>query len=191
MEREEILELFRKTGAFLEGHFLLTSGLHSPYYVEKFRFLQFPEYVEILAREMVAKFEGEKVDVVVGPTVGGIVLAYEVARQLRVRMAFTEREEGKMVFRRDFAFGEGERVLIVEDVVTTGGSLQEVVRAVEEKGASIVGITALVDRSGGKAQFSYPFRPLLELDIATYAPEECPLCREKIALQKRGSRHLR
>jgi len=191
MEKEEILELFRKTGAFLEGHFLLTSGLHSPYYVEKFRLLQFPEYVEILAREMVAKFPEKEIELVVGPAVGGIILAYEVARQLRVRMAFTERDEGKMVFRRDFAIREKEKVLIVEDVVTTGSSVQEVVKAVEEKGALIVGIAALVDRSGGKATFDYPFRPLLQLDIETYSPEECPLCQEKIALQKRGSRYLR
>lgn len=191
MEREEILELFRKTGAFLEGHFLLTSGLHSPYYVEKFRLLQFPEYVEMLAREMAAKFRGEKIDLVVGPAVGGIILAYEVARQCGARMAFTERDEGKMVFRRGFALGEGENVLIVEDVITTGVSVQEVVEAVEEKGARIVGITALVDRSGGKAVFPYPFHPLLQLEIEAYTPEECPLCQEKIALQKRGSRYLR
>ncbi|MGQ9472919.1 MAG: orotate phosphoribosyltransferase [Candidatus Caldatribacteriaceae bacterium] len=191
MEKEEILELFRKTGAFLEGHFLLTSGLHSPYYVEKFRLLQFPEYVEILAREMVAKFRGEEIDLVVGPAVGGIIIAYEVARQCGARMAFTERDEGKMVFRRDFALGEGEKVLVVEDVVTTGASVQEVIGAVEEKGAHIVGITALVDRSGGKVVFPYSFCPLLQLEIETYTPEECPLCQEKIALQKRGSRYLR
>ncbi|NSW76264.1 MAG: orotate phosphoribosyltransferase [Candidatus Atribacteria bacterium] len=191
MEREEILELFRKAGAFLEGHFLLTSGLHSPYYVEKFRLLQFPKYVEILVQEMVAKFREKKVDLVVGPAVGGIILAYEAARQIGVPMAFTERDEGKMVFRRDFSIREGEHVLIVEDVITTGTSVQEVVKAVEEKGASVVGIAALVDRSGGKVTFNYPFQPLLQLEIATYSPEECPLCQEKIALQKRGSRYLR
>ncbi len=191
MDREAIIELFRKAGAFMEGHFLLTSGLHSPYYVEKFKLLQFPEYVELLARQIVAHFGSTTIDLVVGPAVGGIVLAYEVARQLGARMAFTEREEGKMIFRRDFAIKEGERVLVVEDVVTTGASVHEVIKAVEETKAVIVGIGVLVDRSGGKVQFAYPFYSLLELEIATYTPEECPLCREKIALQKRGSRYLR
>ncbi|MBC7218396.1 MAG: orotate phosphoribosyltransferase, partial [Candidatus Caldatribacterium sp.] len=150
LEKEAILDLFRKAGAFLEGHFLLTSGLHSPYYVEKFKLLQYPQYVEQLAQAIAENFKEEKVDVVVGPAVGGIVLAYEVARVFGVRMAFTEREEGKMRFRRDFALSEKDRVLIVEDVVTTGASLLEVIEAVREKGAPIVGVGALVDRSGGK-----------------------------------------
>jgi len=190
MEKEEILEIFRETGAFLEGHFLLTSGLHSPVYIEKFKVLQFPRYVEILAGEIAHHFSGEKIDVVAGPAVGGIILAYEVARQLGVRMAFTEREEGKMVFRRDFQLKKGDRVLIVEDVVTTGASVEEVIKRVEETGSQIVGIGVLVDRSGKKASFSYPFYPLLEIEAQTYSPEECPLCQQKIALQKRGSRYL-
>lgn len=190
MEKEEILEIFRQMGAFLEGHFLLTSGLHSPFYIEKFKILQFPRYVEILSREIIRCFSGEKIDVVVGPAVGGIILAYEVARQLGVRMAFTEREEGKMVFRRDFELNKEDRVLVVEDVVTTGASVEEVIKRVEEIGARIVGIGVLVDRSGKKAAFSYPFCPLLEIEAQTYSPEECPLCQKKVALQKRGSRHL-
>jgi len=190
MEKEEILEIFRQAGAFLEGHFLLTSGLHSPFYIEKFKILQFPRYVEILCGEIIRHFSGEKIDVVVGPAVGGIILAYEVARQLGVKMAFTEREEGKMVFRRDFQLKKGDRVLIVEDVVTTGASVEEVIKRVEETGSQIVGIGVLVDRSGKKANFSYPFYPLLEIEAQTYSPEECPLCQQKIALQKRGSRYL-
>ncbi len=190
MEKEAIFELFRKAGAFLEGHFLLTSGLHSPYYVEKFKLLQYPRYVEQLASAIVEHFQGERIDLVVGPAVGGIILAYEVARSLGVRMAFTEREEGKMRFRRDFTLVGGENVLIVEDVVTTGASLLEVIEAVKEKEGHIVGIGALVDRSGGKALFPYPFFPLLHMEMPVYAPEECPLCRQSIALQRRGSRYL-
>lgn len=191
MEEREILNLFKEAGAFLEGHFLLTSGLHSPVYIEKFRLLQFPRYVEVLAREIIQRLgSGETIELVVGPAVGGIVLAYEVARQLGVRMAFTEREEGKMCFRRDFQIREGEKVLIVEDVVTTGGSLQEVVRAVEAAKGNIVAISVLVDRSGGKVHFDYPFFPLLQMEVKTYSAEECPLCKQKVELQKRGSRYL-
>ncbi|MGQ9622797.1 MAG: orotate phosphoribosyltransferase [Candidatus Caldatribacteriaceae bacterium] len=190
MEKEAILEFFRKAGAFLEGHFLLTSGLHSPYYVEKFKLLQYPRYVEQLASAIVEHFRGERIDVVVGPAVGGIILAYEVARSLGVRMAFTEREEGKMRFRRDFTLVEGENVLIVEDVVTTGASLLEVIEAVREKEGRIVGIGVLVDRSGGKVSFPYPFFPLLQMEMPVYTSEECPLCRQNIVLQQRGSRHL-
>ena len=190
MEREEILEIFREAGAFLEGHFLLTSGLHSPVYIEKFKVLQFPRYVESLGGEIAHHFSGEKIDVVVGPAVGGIILAYEVARQLGVRMAFTEREKGKMVFRRGFQLKEENRDLIVEDVVTTGASVEEVIKVGEETEAQIVGIGALVDRSGKRATFSYPFYPLLEIEAQTYSPQECPLCQKKVALQKRGSHYL-
>lgn len=190
MREQEILQLFHKAGAFMEGHFLLTSGLHSPVYIEKFKLLQRPEYVELLARELIERVSGITPDVVVGPAVGGIILAYEVARQLGVRMAFTERENGKMKFRRDFVLDQNNVVFIVEDVVTTGSSLQEVIEVVENTGASIVGIGILVDRSGGKIQLKYPFHPLLQMEVKTYPPDECPLCQEHIELQKRGSRNL-
>lgn len=190
LEKEAILDLFRKAGAFLEGHFLLTSGLHSPYYVEKFKLLQYPQYVERLAQAIAEGFRGERVDVVVGPAIGGIVLAYEVARAFGARMAFTEREEGKMRFRRDFTLDHEDKVLVVEDVVTTGTSLLEVIEAVREKGASIIGAAVLVDRSGGKVSLPYPYTPLLTMEMPVYTPEECPLCKESIALQKRGSRYI-
>jgi orotate phosphoribosyltransferase len=126
----------------------------------------------------------------VGPAIGGIILAYEVARQLGIRMAFTERENGKMKFRRDFVLEKNNSVLVVEDVVTTGSSAQEVIDVVEETGAKIIGVGILVDRSGGKIQFKYPFHPLLQMEVMTYLPDECPLCQEHIELQKRGSRNL-
>jgi len=190
MREQEILQLFREAGAFLEGHFLLTSGLHSPFYVEKFKLLQRPKYVELLACELLERFSRISPDIVVGPAVGGIILAYEVARQLGVDMAFTERENGKMKFRRDFNLCRENTVLIVEDVVTTGSSAQEVIEVVEEIGASIVGVGILVDRSGGKIKFQYPLHHLLQMEVKTYLPDECPLCQEQVDLQKRGSRNL-
>ncbi len=190
MNEEEIMQIFREAGAFMEGHFLLTSGLHSPVYIEKFTLLQYPRYVEILVREMIEKVKEETIDIVVGPAVGGIVLAYEAARQLGVRMAFTERENGKMTFRRDFAPHKGERVLVVEDVVTTGGSVIEVLEAVEESRATVAGVSVLVDRSAGRISLSVPFSSLLRMEVQTYSSEECPLCRDKVSLQKRGSRSL-
>ncbi|HHT11003.1 MAG: orotate phosphoribosyltransferase [Atribacter sp.] len=190
MREQEILQLFREAGAFMEGHFLLTSGLHSPFYIEKFKLLQRPKYVELLAGELIERFSGASPDVVVGPAIGGIILAYEVARQLGIRMAFTERENGKMKFRRDFVLEKNNSVLVVEDVVTTGSSAQEVIDVVEETGAKIIGVGILVDRSGGKIQFKYPFHPLLQMEVMTYLPDECPLCQEHIELQKRGSRNL-
>jgi len=190
MREQEILQLFREAGAFMEGHFLLTSGLHSPFYIEKFKLLQQPKYVELLAGELIERFSGATPDVVVGPAVGGIILAYEVARQLGIRMAFTERENGKMKFRRDFVLGQNNSVLVVEDVVTTGSSAQEVIDVIKETGAKIIGVGILVDRSGGKIQFKYPFHPLLQMEVKTYSPDECPLCKEHIELQKRGSRNL-
>ncbi len=190
MREQEILQLFREAGAFMEGHFLLTSGLHSPFYIEKFKLLQRPKYVELLAGELIERFSGASPDVVVGPAIGGIILAYEVARQLGIRMAFTERENGKMKFRRDFVLEKNNSVLVVEDVVTTGSSAQEVIDVVEETGAKIIGVGILVDRSGGKIQFKYPFHPLLQMEVMTFVPDECPHCQEHIELQKRGSRNL-
>jgi orotate phosphoribosyltransferase len=190
MREQEILQLFREAGAFMEGHFLLSSGLHSPFYIEKFKVLQRPKYVELLAGELIERFSGASPDVVVGPAVGGIILAYEVARQLGIRMAFTERENGKMKFRRDFVLDQKNLVLIVEDVITTGYSVQEVIEVVEETGAKIIGIGILVDRSGGRIQFKYTFHPLLQMEVKTYPPDECPLCQEHVELQKRGSRNL-
>ncbi|MEI6157468.1 MAG: orotate phosphoribosyltransferase, partial [Atribacterota bacterium] len=152
--------------------------------------LQYPQYVQVLAREIIDRLHSPTVDVVVGPAVGGIILAYEIARQLGVRMAFTEREEGKMKFRRDFVLSEKDWVLVVEDVVTTGSSAQEVIEAVEGIGAIIMGVGILVDRSGGKIQLQYPLHPLLQMEVKNYPPDECPLCRQRVALQERGSRHL-
>ena len=191
MTQDEVKELFIKTGAIMEGHFLLTSGLHSPLYVEKFQVLQHPKYTEQLCIALAEKFLEDNIEVVVGPITGGILLAHEVGKRLGTRAIFTERENGKMTLRRGFVIKPGERVLIVEDIVTTGGSIKEVLDVVVEQGGIPVGIGMLVDRSGGKASFGeVPYKALLNLDVTTYDPSNCPLCKENIPMSKRGSRKL-
>lgn len=194
MTEAEVRALLVETKAILEGHFLLTSGLHSPLYVEKFNVLQHPKYTEALCKELAEKFKDEQVDTVMGPMTGGILLAHEVGKELGTRAIFTEREKGKMTLRRGFTLAPGERVVIVEDIVTTGGSVKEVVEVAKAAGAVVVGVGLLVDRSGGKADFGVPseqVHPLLHLDVPTYAPEECPLCKEGVPMTERGSKHIK
>lgn len=192
MTEAEVKELFIKTNAIMEGHFLLTSGLHSPMYVEKFNVLQHPVYTQQLCEALAEKFADEKIETVVGPVTGGILLAHEVGKALGTRAIFTERENGKMTFRRGFKLAAGERVLIVEDIVTTGGSIKEVIEAVKEQGGIPVGIGMLVDRSGGKASFDgIPYKALLHLDVTTYQPDNCPLCQAGQPMTKRGSRNIK
>ena len=171
----------------MEGHFLLTSGLHSPMYVEKFKVLQHPVYTEQLCQAMAEKFKDQNIQTVVGPVTGGILLAHETGKALGTRAIFTERENGKMTFRRGFSLQPGERVLIVEDIVTTGGSIKEVIDVVKAQGGIPVAVSMLVDRSGGKASFGdVPCTALLHLNVETYKPEECPLCKQGIPMTKRG-----
>lgn len=190
MNQEVIEKAMTEAGALLEGHFLLTSGLHSDRYFEKFNLLQHPEWTERLCRALAERFRGSGATVVVGPAVGGILLAHEVAKALSARAIFTEREEGKMTLRRGFAIHPGERVLVVEDVVTTGGSVAEVISVVRERGGELVGVGLLVDRSEEGADFGVPTEALLRLRVAAYPPDACPLCRDGIPLTARGSRHL-
>lgn len=194
MTEDEIKQLLVNTKAVLEGHFLLTSGLHSPLYVEKFNVLQHPKYTETLCKELADRFRDQDVQTVMGPMTGGILLAHEVGKALGTRAIFTEREKGEMMLRRGFCIAPGERVLIVEDIVTTGGSVQEVVDVVKKAGGIIVGVGLLVDRSGGKAEFGVPkekVQALLHLTVPTYQPEDCPLCKENIPMTERGSHHLK
>lgn len=187
MTEDQVKELFLKTNAIMEGHFLLTSGLHSPMYVEKFNVLQHPKYTEQLCQALAEKFADQNIETVVGPVTGGILLAHEVGKALGTRAIFTERENGKMAFRRGFKLAPGEIVLIVEDIVTTGGSVKEVIDVVLESGAIPVGVGLLVDRSGGKIDFgTVPYQALLHLDVTTYAPETCPLCQNNVPMTKRG-----
>ena len=188
MTEAEVKELLIKTGAIMDGHFLLTSGLHSPHYVEKFNVLQQPKYTQQLCEAMAEKFKDANIETVVGPMTGGILLAHETGKALGTRAIFTERVDGKMTFRRGFSLHEGERVLIVEDIVTTGGSIKEVIEVVKAHGGVPVAVSMLVDRSGGKADFGdVPCTALLHMDVETYQPEACPLCQQGIEMTKRGS----
>ncbi len=180
-------DIFQKAGALLKGHFLLTSGLHSPAYWEKFRILQFPSYTEQLCRMIADHFRRQNVQVVAGPTTGGIILAFEVARQLGVRGIFAEKEGEERSFRRGFSIDPGERVLIVDDILTTGSSIQEVIAAVNKLDGNIVGIGVLVDRSGQALDFGYPLFSCHRAATVTYRPEECPLCAAGVPLVKPGS----
>ncbi len=190
MNEAEVKQLFIETGAILEGHFLLTSGLHSPMYVEKFQVLQYPKHTEKLCVALAERFKNDNIELVVGPVTGGIILAHEVGKHLGTRAIFTERENGKMTLRRGFIIEPGQRVLIVEDIVTTGGSVKEVVDVVREHGGIPVAVGMLVDRSGGKADFGIPAQALLHLAVPTHKPEECPLCQKGEPITKRGSRKL-
>jgi orotate phosphoribosyltransferase len=190
ISQKEILEIFTKTGALMDGHFELTSGLHSQKYFQCALVLQHPHYATKLCLEIAGRFKKEGVTVVVGPAVGGIIVAYEVGRALGVRAIYGERENGRMVLRRGFAISKDDRVLVVEDVITTGGSAKEVIYNVWESGAFVVGVGAIVDRSGGTAKFEVKCESLAKLDIDTYYPVECPLCAGNVAVVKPGSRGL-
>ena len=184
---DDILQIFKDAGALLEGHFLLTSGLHSPIYWEKFLVLQHPHYTEKLCRLIAEHYRNKKVEVVAGPTTGGIILAYEVARQLKVRGIFAEREERGRAFRRGFTIQPGERVLIVDDILTTGSSLNETVAAVNLLNGKILGIGVLVDRSERGIDFGVPLFSCLRSATVAFKPTECPLCSAGVPLAKPGS----
>ena len=179
--------IFREAGAIMEGHFLLTSGLHSPVYWEKFRVLEQPRHTERLCRMIAKHFQNQNVQLVAGPTTGGVIISYEVAKQLGLRSIFAEREGATRVFRRGFEITPGERVLVVDDILTTGGSVREVIGEVKRKGGQLVGIGVLVDRSDEAADFGAPLFSCYKTSVPTYRPEECPLCRKGIPVLKPGS----
>lgn len=186
--KDSVEEIFEKSGAVLKGHFLLSSGLHSPIYWEKFQVLQYPNYTERLCGMIATYFRGRGIQVVAGPTTGGVVLAHEVARQLGVRSIFAEKESsGERTFRRGFNIGPGEPVLVVDDILTTGGSIREVMAAVNKRGGRVAGVGVLVDRSQQEVEFGVPLFSCLRSETITYRPEECPLCAARIPLVKPGS----
>ena len=182
-------QLFEKSGAVLSGHFLLTSGLHSPVYWEKFQVLQYPEYTQQLCGMIAAHFRDQNVQVVAGPTTGGVILAYDVGRQMGVRGIFAEKVEGSSAraFRRGFIISPGERVLLVDDILTTGGSIQETIAPIKQSGGTLVGIGVLVDRSTKALDFGVPLFSCVRSETVSYKAEDCPLCKAGIPLTKRGS----
>lgn len=186
----EYLDIFRKSEALLDGHFLLTSGKHSAQYMQCAQVLQYPDRAAMLAEGLASQFRDMGVQTVIGPATGGILVAHEVAKALGVRSLFTERENGIMRLRRGFTISPGERVLVVEDVITTGGSVREVLAVVQEFRATAVGVGVLVDRTGGKVDFELPQSSIIQLNIQAFEAQECPLCAQGIPAVKPGSRKV-
>ena len=188
MTRDEILALFRECSALLDGHFRLTSGLHSPGYLQCALVLQHPAHAAALGALIAGRIRGLMPDAVLSPALGGVIIGHEVARALGVRALFAEREGTSLTLRRGFRLSPVERVVIVEDVITTGGSTKETIAVARAAGAQVVAATAIIDRSGGRAALDVPLQALVELALPTYQPERCPLCEEGVALTKPGSR---
>ncbi len=188
MTQDEILRIFREYSALLEGHFILSSGLHSDRYIQCALVLQHPRVAEQLCVDLGPKLGELGAKTVVAPALGGVIVAHEVARALGLRALFTERQDGKMTLRRGFHLEADEPVLVVEDVITTGKSTRETVDCVQDAGGKVVGIGALVDRSGGKVSFDVPSATLVTLDVKTWDPDNCPLCKAGKPAVKPGSR---
>ena len=197
MNSGQILEHFRQTDALLEGHFVLSSGLHSPVYLQCALALQHPfdaaKFGRAIADESVRTVCGggrfsDKIETIASPAIGGLIIGYEVAKALNVRFIWTERENGVMTLRRGFPVKENEKILVVEDVITTGGSTRECIAALETRGAKVVGAASIIDRSNGKAETGVPRISLVSLEVLSYKPEDCPMCAEGIQAVKPGSR---
>ena len=189
--QERAEEIFKETNVLQEGHFLFTSGRHGSTYMQCARILEYPNYTVELSTYLAEAFKDDNIDVVIGPAMGGIIFAYEIARQLGVRNLFTEREGGKMTLRRGYQIPKGARVLVAEDVITTGGSVREVIDVVKEQGGELAGVAILVDRTNGKIDFGCKMKAVYSAEIVSYDPEDCPICKEnKIPLVKPGSRKM-
>jgi len=192
MTDNEVLKIFEENEALLTGHFLLSSGLHSPRYLQCALVLQDPAAAARLCSALAAKAQADDrlgtIDLVIAPALGGVIVAHEVARAMGVRALFTERQDGAMKLRRGFQIKPGERALVVEDVITTGGSTREVMEVVKQSGGEVAGAGSLIDRSVGTVDLGVPRHALASLEVPTYRPEECPLCREGSVAIKPGSR---
>jgi orotate phosphoribosyltransferase len=192
MTRDELLDLYRRSGALLEGHFRLTSGLHSPGYLQCALVLQHPQHAEMLGRAIADRTRELRATVVLSPALGGVVIGHEVARALGVRAIFAERQDGALTLRRGFVIAENDRVLVVEDVLTTGGSTRETMQVARAAGGQVVGAASIVDRSGHAgarvAELGVAYVSLLSIDLPTYEPDKCPLCAQGLPVAKPGSR---
>lgn len=191
MTQAEVLDIYQRTGALLSGHFLLSSGLHSDRYLQSALVLQQPDIATKLCAALAAHFRDMGIEAVIAPALGGVFVSHETARALGVRALFAERVNGELTLRRGFSIGTGERVLVVEDVITTGKSTKETIEVVKRAGGLAVAAGSLVDRSGGKADLGVPYRSLVTLDVPSYAPDSCPLCKAGSAPVKPGSRGLK
>ncbi len=188
MDNREILDIFKETEGILKGHFQLASGRHSDTYMQCAKLFMYPDKTKILVSELCKKLTDLKIDVVASPAVGGIIMGYETAAQLNVRNIFVERIDGVMTLRRGFTVKKGEKVLVVEDVVTTGGSVKEVIALLEEMGADVVAVASIVDRSNGKVDFGREYRALLSMEVVSYEKDECPLCKQGLPVTKPGTK---
>lgn len=188
MDQEAVLDLFRKSGALLEGHFRLSSGLHSDRYLQSALVLQYPEFAAALGDALAARTRHLQATAVLSPALGGIVIGQEVGRALGIRALFAERQDGGLTLRRGFSLGPGDRVLVVEDVLTTGLSTKETAAVAEAAGAHVLGAAAIVDRGKDAARLGLPLQTLVKLEVPTWDPESCPLCAKGQAVVKPGSR---
>lgn len=190
ISEKEIYGIFEKTGALLRGHFLLTSGRHSNVYFQCAKVLQYPNYMEQICSNVAEHFKSTEIDTVISPAIGGIIVGQEVARQLNKRSIFAEREDKVLTLRRGFSLDKGEKVLVCEDVVTTGGSVFEVIDIVKKAGAEVVGVGFIVDRSNGKVNFGYPQYSAMKMEAVSFTADECELCKQGIAVVKPGSKKV-
>ena len=188
MPDDTVLDLFRDSGALLEGHFRLSSGLHSPGYLQCALVLQHPSLAEALGRALAAKLKTLSPTTVLSPALGGLMIGHEVGRALGVRAIFAERHEGTLTLRRGFSLAAADRVVVIEDVLTTGGSTRETMAVAAAAGAAVVGAGAIIDRSGGTASLDVPFHALVSLSLPTYQPDDCPMCKAGQPIVKPGSR---
>lgn len=190
MDKKNLLDIFTETNALLNGHFLLTSGRHSNQYFQCAKVLQYPMFTEKICKVIAEYFIDYKIDTVISPAIGGIVVGQEVARQLNKKFIFAEREDKNLRLRRGFEIKENENVLVCEDVVTTGGSVFEVIEIVKQSNANLVGVGMIVDRSNGKVNFNVPQISTIQLEVVSYLPDECPICKTDKPLVKPGSRKI-
>jgi orotate phosphoribosyltransferase len=188
MTDAEVLDLFRQSGALLEGHFRLSSGLHSDRYLQSALVLQHPELASRLGAALADRTRHLQATVVLSPALGGIVIGQEVGRALNVRAIFAERQDGTLTLRRGFSLSPSDRVLVVEDVITTGGSTRETIAVAEAHGARVLGAAAIIDRGTDRSRLNLPLQTLVRLEVAAYPPEACPMCAKGLAVVKPGSR---
>ncbi len=192
LSQERVLEILKEAGVLLEGHFLLTSGRHSNKYLQCAKIFQNAKYSEELCSDLAKLYKDSGVDVVIGPAIGAILISYEVSRHLGTPNIFAERDgDGVMTLRRSFEITKGQKVLVVEDVVTTGGSVREVIKLVNEAGGEVVGVGSIVDRTGGKVDFGVPYKAVLSVNVESFEPDNCPICAKGIPVVKPGSRNIK